>query len=61
MLEQQGVHTAGSELGPLVMVRLEVVGEAGGGTRAVSVAGVRERAVVSPATLGVFIGSSIGS
>lgn len=52
MLWRQGGDTADSELGPLVKVRLGVVGEAGGGTRAVSTAAVRGRAVVSTATLG---------
>lgn len=53
-LWRRGLGTADSELGPLVKVRLGVVEEAGGGTRAVSTAVVRGRAVVRTATLGPF-------
>lgn len=49
MLYRQEGGIAEYELGPLGKARLGVGGEAGGGTRAVSIAAVRGRAVVSAA------------
>lgn len=63
MLSRQWGDTADSELGPQVKVRLEVVGEAGGGMRAVSVAVVRRElwSVEPHSDSAVFICTSISS